>query len=113
MPNSRGARGRDARSRGARGYAGGAARDRISRDLRKLLRGDVEFDPISRFLYATDAGINQIEPLGVVSPRDTEDVVRLVEYAAEHDLPLVPAAWAPAWPAALSAPASRWTSPAT
>ena len=28
-------------------------------------------------------------PLGVVSPRDAEDVVRLVEYAAEHGLPLV------------------------
>ena len=44
----------------------------------------MEFDAISRHLYATDAGLNQIEPLGVVSPRDTEDVVRLVEYAAEH-----------------------------
>ena len=65
-------------------------RDRISRDLRRLLRGDVEFDAISRFLYATDAGLNEVLPLGVVSPRDTEDVVRLVEYAAEHNMPLVP-----------------------
>jgi FAD/FMN-containing dehydrogenase/Fe-S oxidoreductase len=65
-------------------------RDRITRDLRRLLRGDVEFDAINRFLYATDAGLNQVLPLGVVSPRDTEDVVRLVEFAAEHGLPLVP-----------------------
>ena len=49
----------------------------------------MEFDDISRHLYATDAGLNQVTPLGVVSPRDTEDVVRLVEYAAEHELPLV------------------------
>ena len=61
----------------------------MSRDLHALLRGDVEFDAISRFLYATDAGLNQVEPMGVVSPRDTEDVVRLVEYAAEHGMPLV------------------------
>ena len=61
----------------------------IARDLRSLLRGDVEFDPISRRLYATDAGLSQIEPLGVVSPRDTEDVVRLASYAAERGLPLV------------------------
>ena len=54
-----------------------------------LLRGDVEFDGVSRFLYATDAGLNQVEPLGVVSPRDTEDVVRLVEYASEHAIPLI------------------------
>lgn len=62
----------------------------IARDLRSLLKGDVEFDAISRRLYATDAGLTQIEPLGVVYPRDTEDVVRLVTYAAEHGLPLVP-----------------------
>ena len=61
----------------------------IARDLRSLLRGDVEFDPISRRLYATDAGLSQIEPLGVVSPRDAEDVARLVTYAAERGLPLV------------------------
>ena len=61
----------------------------MSRDLRALLRGDVEFDAASRFLYATDAGLNQMEPLGIVSPRDTDDVVRLVEYAAEHGIPLI------------------------
>lgn len=62
----------------------------IERDLRSVIRGDVEFDPISRRLYATDAGLSQIEPLGVVSPRDAEDVVRLVGYAAERGIPLVP-----------------------
>ena len=49
----------------------------------------MEFDPVSRFLYATDAGLNQVEPLGVVSPRDTEDVVRLVEYCGGARLPLI------------------------
>ncbi len=62
---------------------------RIAADLRRLLQGDVEFDDISRHLYATDAGLNQVTPLGVVSPRDTEDVVRLVAYCAENGLPLV------------------------
>ncbi len=62
----------------------------IERDLRSLIAGDVEFDAITRHLYATDAGLNQITPLGVVSPRDTEDVVRLVRYASEHGVPLVP-----------------------
>lgn len=62
----------------------------VERDLRSLLRGDVEFDPISRRLYATDAGLSQIEPMGAVSPRDADDVVRLVAYAAERGLSLVP-----------------------
>jgi len=61
----------------------------IARELRSLLRGDVEFDRVSRRLYATDAGLSQIEPLGVVSPRDAEDVARLAAYAAEHGLSLV------------------------
>jgi FAD/FMN-containing dehydrogenase len=67
-----------------------ATPESIARDLRSLVRGDVEFDAISRCLYATDAGLTQIEPLGVVSPRDDEDVVRLVAYAAERGLSLVP-----------------------
>ncbi len=61
----------------------------IARDLRSAIRGDVEFDPISRRLYATDAGLSQIEPLGVVSPRDAEDVATLTTYAAERGLSLV------------------------
>jgi len=64
-------------------------RDTVARDLRSMIRGDVEFDPISRWLYATDAGLSQIEPLGVVSPRDAHDVLRLVSYAAERRIALV------------------------
>jgi FAD/FMN-containing dehydrogenase/Fe-S oxidoreductase len=62
----------------------------VENDLRRILRGDVEFDELSRHLYATDAGIYQVEPMGVVAPFDQEDVVRLVEYAATHQIPLVP-----------------------
>ena len=64
--------------------------DSIERDLRSIIRGDVEFDPVSRHLYSTDAGICRVEPLGVVSPRDAEDVARLVTYAAAQGLSLVP-----------------------
>lgn len=63
---------------------------KIARDLAKRLQGDVEFDDITRHLYATDAGLNQILPLGVVSPRNSEDVVRLVQYCADRGVPLVP-----------------------
>ncbi|MBU2603829.1 MAG: FAD-binding protein [Actinobacteria bacterium] len=62
----------------------------IERDLRGLLRGDVEFDAVTRHLYATDGGIYQIEPMGVVSPFDAEDVARLVAYCTERGVPLVP-----------------------
>ncbi|MCJ7832060.1 MAG: FAD-binding protein, partial [Actinobacteria bacterium] len=64
--------------------------DSVERDLRSFIKGDVEFDNITRQLYATDAGLNQIEPLGVVSPRDADDLILLVAYAAEQGLSLVP-----------------------
>lgn len=62
----------------------------IERDLRSRLRGDVEFDAFTRHLYATDGGVYQIEPLGVVCPRDAEDVSRLVTYCSERGVALVP-----------------------
>lgn len=62
----------------------------LAADLRRLLSGDVEFDDISRALYATDAGLSMVRPLGVVSPRHDEDVMRLVDYASARGLPLVP-----------------------
>src|SRR5438034_3952759 len=62
----------------------------IRDDLRGILRGEVLFDDISRTLYATDASLFEVRPLGVVTPRDEEDVCALVRYAVEHDLPLVP-----------------------
>src|SRR5581483_11241218 len=59
-------------------------------DLLGVLRGEVLFDDISRTLYATDASLFEVRPLGVVTPRDEEDVCALVHYAAEHEVPLIP-----------------------
>ena len=49
-------------------------RDTLARHLRKHLEGEVRFDKPSRRLYSTDASIYQIEPLGVVIPKDVEDL---------------------------------------
>jgi FAD/FMN-containing dehydrogenase/Fe-S oxidoreductase len=65
-------------------------RERIRDDLRGIVRGDILFDDISCLLYSTDASIFQVRPLGVVVPRDEEDVQAVVRYAAEHQVPLVP-----------------------
>lgn len=65
-------------------------RERIQDDLKGLLKGELLFDDLARALYSTDASIFQVQPLGVVTPRDEEDVQALVRYAAEHLVPLVP-----------------------
>jgi FAD/FMN-containing dehydrogenase/Fe-S oxidoreductase len=65
-------------------------RERIRDDLRGVVRGEILCDDLSCTLYSTDASIFQVQPLGVVVPRDEEDVQAVVRYAAEHQLPLVP-----------------------
>jgi FAD/FMN-containing dehydrogenase/Fe-S oxidoreductase len=64
-------------------------RQRIRDDLKGLLKGELLFDPLSRALYSTDASIFQVEPIGVVVPRDEADVRTLVSYAGQHRLPLI------------------------
>ena len=46
----------------------------LEHDLRRVVRGEVRFDTMTRLLYATDASIYQVEPIGVVFPRDPGDV---------------------------------------
>lgn len=41
-------------------------------------------------LYSTDASIYQVEPIGVVCPRNLNDVEKVVRYCAKHGLPILP-----------------------
>ena len=63
-------------------------RERIQEDLRGLLEGEVRCDDVFVRMYASDASIYEIRPLGVVRPRGVADVVACVQYAAQHNLPL-------------------------
>jgi FAD/FMN-containing dehydrogenase/Fe-S oxidoreductase len=58
--------------------------------LEAHVEGEVLFDAFSRGRYATDASIYQIEPLGVVVPRSTEDCARALEIAADADVAILP-----------------------
>jgi FAD/FMN-containing dehydrogenase/Fe-S oxidoreductase len=57
--------------------------------LRRHLRGEIRFDNGSRALYATDASNYRQVPIGVVIPRDKEDVVATVALCREHHAPLL------------------------
>ncbi|TWU25662.1 anaerobic glycerol-3-phosphate dehydrogenase subunit C [Bythopirellula polymerisocia] len=63
-------------------------RQRIQEDLRGQIAGDVYCDDLYVQLYASDASIYEISPLGVVRPRNVEDVVATVKYAAANEIPL-------------------------
>src|SRR5262249_17373695 len=65
-------------------------RERIQADLKGLVKGELLFDELPRALYSTGAIFLQVPPLGVVGPREEEEVQALVRYAAEHQIALVP-----------------------
>ena len=58
--------------------------------LRREIRGEILFDAFSRGRYATDASIYQIEPLGVVIPRNREDAAAAIAIAREEGVPVLP-----------------------
>ena len=78
-------RGGRAASRAAR-----AADSRLARRLRDHVEGPVRFDALTRGLYATDASIYQIAPLGVVLPRTLDDVDATMAIAREEGVPVLP-----------------------
>jgi FAD/FMN-containing dehydrogenase/Fe-S oxidoreductase len=57
--------------------------------LRRHLRGEVRFDSGSRALYATDGSNYRQVPIGVVVPRDKEDVLATVSLCRDHRAPLL------------------------
>lgn len=57
--------------------------------LRRAVRGEVRFDDQSRALYSMDAGNFRIPPVGVVVPRDAQDVEAAVAVCRQHHVPLV------------------------
>ena len=63
-------------------------RARIYDDLRGIVLGDLYFEPLDRMPYAHDASLYEIDPLGVIVPRSEDDVVSVVRYAAENEIPL-------------------------
>lgn len=62
----------------------------IEQALSKSVRGEVRFDRFTRLLYATDASMYQIEPIGVVIPRDKDDVIAAVQVANQFAVPVLP-----------------------
>jgi len=59
-------------------------------DLESRVDGEVRFDEYSRQLYATDASIYEVTPVGVVYPASTADVAAVVSYCAQRSIPVLP-----------------------
>src|ERR1700674_5306667 len=67
-------------------FAGAAA---LAAELATSLRGEVRFDAGSRALHATDGSNYRQVPIGVVLPRDADDVIATISLAREHGAPIL------------------------
>jgi FAD/FMN-containing dehydrogenase/Fe-S oxidoreductase len=61
----------------------------IERDLRRVVRGEVRFSAGDRALYATDGSNYRQIPIGIVLPRDKEDVIATIGVARKHNVPIL------------------------
>ncbi|MFH1562180.1 MAG: anaerobic glycerol-3-phosphate dehydrogenase subunit C [Nitrospirota bacterium] len=61
-----------------------------SLELKRIIKGEVLFDELTRTIYSTGASIYKIKPVAVVIPKDKEDVVQLIEYAKAEGIPVIP-----------------------
>ena len=67
----------------------GAAAE-LESELKRCVRGEVRFDRGSRALYATDGSNYRQIPIGLVVPRDAEDVVAAVAACRKFGAPVLP-----------------------
>lgn len=61
----------------------------IEAELKKRVEGEVRFDRYTCLLYATDASMYEIEPIGVVLPRHKGDVQAALEVAGRFGAPIL------------------------
>ena len=65
-------------------------RESAAHDLRMMNVGEVRFEKHDRMLYATDASMYQVEPIGVVILNRSESAVDIVRYCRARRIPMLP-----------------------
>ncbi|HLH62429.1 MAG TPA: FAD-linked oxidase C-terminal domain-containing protein [Ktedonobacteraceae bacterium] len=60
----------------------------LERDLRGTVSGEVRFDDGSRAMYSTDASNYRQVPIGVVIPRNVDDVIKTVAICHRYGAPI-------------------------
>ncbi len=61
----------------------------LEQALHVQVRGEVRFDSGSRALYATDGSNYRQVPIGIVLPRDVDDVIATISLAREYGAPIL------------------------
>src|SRR5271156_6426619 len=61
----------------------------LKKELKGSIKGEVRFDEGSRALYATDSSNYRQVPIGVVIPKDQQDVIATVALCRQFKAPLL------------------------
>ncbi|MGA9406252.1 MAG: FAD-binding oxidoreductase, partial [Bacteroidota bacterium] len=62
----------------------------VEKELRRQISGDVWFDVDKRTEFSTATCMYKVMPVGVVAPKNIEDVQRIVRLCAEYEIALIP-----------------------
>jgi FAD/FMN-containing dehydrogenase/Fe-S oxidoreductase len=62
----------------------------LLQDLASKLEGSLNFDSLTKTLYATDASVYREMPLAVAFPKSTSDIQKLIQFATENSTSLIP-----------------------
>lgn len=61
----------------------------LQAELSHAVSGEVRFDEVTRRAYSVDASIYEVVPLGVVTPRNLEELIATMEIAKRHAIPVI------------------------
>lgn len=61
----------------------------LQQELSQAISGDVRFDEVTKRAYSVDASIYEIVPLGVVIPKNRSELIKVMEIAKKHNVPLI------------------------
>ncbi|HEV8051777.1 MAG TPA: FAD-linked oxidase C-terminal domain-containing protein [Parachlamydiaceae bacterium] len=60
------------------------------KELKSKIKGEVHHDPITCAIYSVDASIYEVKPIGVVIPKDKDDLITTLKIAAKNSIPVTP-----------------------
>jgi FAD/FMN-containing dehydrogenase/Fe-S oxidoreductase len=64
----------------------------LLKELENNFEGELRIDALSKTLYATDASVYRKIPLGVAFPKTKDDIKKLIHFATQHKIGLIPRA---------------------
>lgn len=62
--------------------------ERFIKELQHSIAGEIRMDAATRCAYSVDASIYEVEPLVVVCPKDTQDILTALAIAHRHRIPV-------------------------